>query len=909
MPIRKLPFIQAVKLAAIDESEVIPTALFYDEGKPIVGRDARERCTAPELLIEDFKIELGELDPDNPVRRSTAAGVSPRRTALGLAKDFFDEILKKLNTSLAMRGLQIPTKTLIAEPLSLTDTNKAVEAWLSNYRRSIRKILQARFKEVDFLPEPFAVYQYYRYGCRHPIVAEKRKHIALVLDFGGGTFDVSVVESAKSGDISQSGVNARPLAARSVAVGGFYINKVLADDLLYEALEKKTLKADLTRSLSYYNEYKNADEEYLSRLNNAQRAFYRNYKRLLQNIERAKISVCKSIANWKLNADLAGVGTYPIPVPRNPFEENGPVATLRLDAGRMRKTYEDKIWAQRLRQAVTSTIESARSELGGQQITIVLLSGGSSNIRWLRPLLERDLQGLMADAQILELSESFQEIVAKGLATECARRFYTEGQGDFRAVTYNRLCLALCPDEKELEIKRFRPIGSLAEIGQKPEEGVLLPSASSLRGLIGQPLRWKVHLSTPPKRQLDYYFLRSSFDVDDHVALYNVESRRVITPPKTAFQQNIEVELVVREDGTAEPRFIYSRGSDGQEKAVAGRPFYLDMTAAATEAVGETYLGFDFGTSTSAFSYVASHEIIEIEERGQSAGWRELSDLVNDLPYVAASPLARFLSEMDTQRRLDRGREAVEGLLTLGAYVAYADYCAHSKQASSHFKHLPHRSAGPLWSVLRNLVNGEKNGLTFSRPIAGLFDPSCYNQLNNWIDFLAKAKHGKDFPIDYVSFLGLLGNHVGKLFSDWVFGVFESVTAKRFASGRFQGIFRSLQGASPTFINVYQYEGPHIFSGSDVFVVNIKLGQALNLSPLFLWGLNTRVSGEEPELYEFDSTKAENYMFKATQARIERPVEKDSDLVDIWHALTEMRDHDIKPQPIIESLNFQLSSV
>jgi hypothetical protein len=690
MSVRKLPFIQSVKLAAIDESEVIPTTLFYDQGRVFIGREAREKCSSPELLIEDFKVELGRLDPDNPVRRSSAAEKSPRRTALGLAKDYFEEALKKLDTSLALQGLVAPNKILIAEPLSLADSDKATEAWLSNYRRSIRKILQGRFAEIDFLPEPFAVYQYYRYGCRHPIVAEKRKHIALVLDFGGGTFDVSVVESTKAGEISQSGINARPLAARSIAVGGFYINRILASDMLHEAFEKRQNKSDLTKALSFYNEIKNADDDYLARLNDQQRAFFRNYKILLQNVERAKISVCKSIANWELNADLTKVGMYPVPVPINPFEQGGPVATMRLDASKIRKAYEDKIWSQKLRQAVTNTIGGAKNELGGQEITIVLLSGGSSNIRWLRPLLARDLRNELPEAQILELSESFQEIVAKGLATECARRYYTKGQGDFRAVTYNRLCLALRPDDAELEIRRFRPTGSafISNRTVPSEDGVLLPSASSLRGLIGQPLRWKVRLSKPPKRHLDYYFLRSSFDVDDHVALHNIESKRVITPPKTPFQQNVEVELTIREDGTAEPRFIYSKGLGPAEKAVAGRPFYLDMTFAPNEAVGETYLGFDFGTSTSAFSYVSNHEIAEIEERSQSAGWRELSELVNDLPYVAASPIARFLSETDHKKRIDRGREAVEGLLTLAAYAAYADFCAHSQNTSSHLKGL-----------------------------------------------------------------------------------------------------------------------------------------------------------------------------------------------------------------------------
>jgi molecular chaperone DnaK (HSP70) len=69
------------------------------------------------------------------------------------------------------------------------------------------------------LPEPFAVYQYYRYGEKHPLVAERRRHHALVIDFGGGTFDVCVITTTKEGDISQGGRMARPLSASSNPIG------------------------------------------------------------------------------------------------------------------------------------------------------------------------------------------------------------------------------------------------------------------------------------------------------------------------------------------------------------------------------------------------------------------------------------------------------------------------------------------------------------------------------------------------------------------------------------------------------------------------------------------------------------------------------------------------------------------
>ena len=88
------------------------------------------------------------------------------------------------------------------------------------------------------MAEPFAVFQYYRYGLRHPLVAEQRKHVALVLGFGAGAFDVSVVETTKFGEISGGQVGSRPLGARSIEVGGFYINRLIAEDLLFSVLRR-----------------------------------------------------------------------------------------------------------------------------------------------------------------------------------------------------------------------------------------------------------------------------------------------------------------------------------------------------------------------------------------------------------------------------------------------------------------------------------------------------------------------------------------------------------------------------------------------------------------------------------------------------------------------------------------------
>lgn len=896
---KKLPFISSVNLVQIDGRNVVPTAIYYGSGKkPHIGFDARERCEAPEQLLEDFKIELGQYDPDAVTRRTASTPHSHRTTIVAIAQDFFRELLSKVNGWLELQGRPLPKSILIAEPLALSGINMAEENWLSNYRRAIRRVLHGRFDQIDFLPEPFAVFQYYRYGLRHPVIAEQRKHIALVLDFGGGTFDISVIETTKAGDVSQSGTNSRPLSAKSVQVGGFYINRLLAADLLMKAVNKE-VRGDVRKSLELAARIKTPDD--LAEVAERQQVFYRHYRRLLQAVEVAKISVCNSIANWNLAADLSGLAPFPISVPVNPYEPEPRMANINLDAGLLRQTFESGVWTAKLRDAVRKTIERASKELKGQDISVVLLSGGSSNIRWLAKLLERDLSKTdLPHAEILQLSENFQEIVAKGLATECARRFYTEGQGDFRAVTYNRLCLSLRPDDGELEVRRARAMTpDLAIVGGDGlDAGVLLPSASSLRGLVGAPLLWKIRLSSPPRQVLEYFFMRSSFDPDDLEARHNIVETRAITPKNAHFAAAIEVELTVREDGTAIPRFIYGRSDRAEGVVAEGRPFHIDMTFASDETGGSTYLGFDFGTSASSCSFVDSADVQMIQERARSVGWRELSELLSDLPYPVAAPLARFISEMDAERRQQKGRDAAESLLTLAAYVAYSDLCC-SKPGGGLFKGFGKRSAGPLWGLLKSCLGGNQARLDFAAPLLTLLKPENAEQINSWLDGLNSGKHGRLQSVDWVSFLSLLANHVARIFENRKLGVFEGVVAKRFHAGSYTGIFRVLHGPSQTFVDVLDYGGTHPFSDELVYLIDPSSTRALPLSPLYFWGLERNLL--EPasvDVYEFDHEKRGSFGFKSTQLSEGFEIGPGGEWAGIHEQLTAMRSSDQLLTPI-----------
>jgi hypothetical protein len=634
MSVKKQLFINSINMVAIDGRTNIPTVLYYDKGRYHIGYDAYDSTESADLINDYFTLELGKQDPAVIHRRQFATGSGETRSAHVLTRDFIERGLQHLTNWIASQGLKKPGRILVAEPIAMGETDTTKSSWLSNYRDHLRRILKPKFEEVDFLPEPFAVFQYYRYGIRHPLygirhplVAGQVKHVALVLDFGGGTFDVSVIETTAQGEISIRGRNSIPLAAASIPVGGFFINRIVAEVLLSQALSKKVDKKDVRRALKAYDERRNASTEELATLGEDYRNFIRHFKTTVYDVEKAKIAICNSIANWELDATYPVCPGYQVRVPQNPLREDPDWAPVRLDAYKLRDLFERLVWNSKLRQAVSDALARATGELVGKRISVVLLSGGSSNMRWLSKLICRDLGTELQEAEIVELQENFQDIVAKGLAVECARRTYNEGSGDFHSVTYNRLCLALASDGGEVEI-RFRPLTEGLP-SESREDGVLLPSASVLAGFIDKPMRWKVRLSRPPKHTLAYYFMRASFDYEDVHNRHNVD-HRVHTPAGASFDALIQVELTVRDDGTTTPRFTYRQGAPGiQPIEVVGQPFYVDMTFGAESAVGEAYIGFDFGTSNSSFSYIEQGAIKAYSERGRDKNWLELSDLVS----------------------------------------------------------------------------------------------------------------------------------------------------------------------------------------------------------------------------------------------------------------------------------------
>lgn len=532
---RKREFlINAVRMVEVEGSPNIPTSLHYvGKGKMLIGSAAVAAAQRRNQINEDFKIDLGNIDPSGAAtKRFFKSADGEKRSAAALTGDFLHEVLTCTKEWLADNGISKSASILLAEPLSM-QTELASSEWLSNYRRNLERILRGKrlldpagFKDIEFLPEPFAVFQYYRYGHRHPIVAERTKHHALVLDFGGGTFDVCIIETTKEGDISQSGRNSRPLAASSAPIGGFFINRMVAEELFRKYVVPKHESAKFRKGLDVYNGWRKNQVD-LGTVSDEYRNSVENFHCSIYAIENPKITICNSVTDWSLEAPHSF--SVPVVLPKNPFLADDQSINLQLQATELRDIFASKVWKQRLVPVITHALQRGKEELNGAPISVVLLSGGSANMRWLGELLQRDFSQDLTHAEVLRIP-NFQEVVAKGLAIECARRFYNQ-DGDFSSVTYNRLCLILDADSSGQEVRPFKTrTNGLPSVADLP--GVLLPSASVLKNFMDRPMKWRVRLDRPPRRQLEYYFLRSSFNPNDIQNLQNIEEHTVYTPKK-----------------------------------------------------------------------------------------------------------------------------------------------------------------------------------------------------------------------------------------------------------------------------------------------------------------------------------------------------------------------------------------
>lgn len=881
-------WIDSTQLYPIDSRTWIPTALHYNVNSlPELATSAEQKSDSSTGVVNrKFKIDLGYIrpgrSPESRVRRLSSDG--RERSAFDLSNDFFRTVLGHIQ-ELQYQSKEY-VKLLVAEPLSLHETDQS-KTWTTNYRENIRRILNGY--KVDFLPEPFAVYQYYRHGLRVPTLSSASKQIAFIVDFGGGTFDASIIETTKDGEISAGGKMARPLAASSCAVGGEYLNIALAEHLLTRDLERKADKNKVRTALETFRRVQSG-ELALTQLNKEKRAVIQHFEDLVSRVENTKLELCDKIQVWKL--DRTEYNKAPIELPIDPFSIDCGMRPSALQEHELRDVFVNKLWNQGIRRTVKQVLDRADGALDGRSITVTLLSGGSSNVRYLQRLLEHHFEDWLGTARPIPISASFHEVVAKGLAIESARRNYSP-ESEFSGVTYNPIKLYLAADNEPASAYRFEPVENRIDMtGGAP--GDLLPSAQDLSHFIEEPLQWKCRLTRAPKRTLHYYFVRPTTETpseaaNDNANTYNVESA-VHTPPNASFDSQIRVELTVREDGTATPRFIYKVGNEEKgipATEVTGAPFVLDVTAEETLGAAEMYIGFDFGTSTTSVCKLSANDIRFIDTRKNSTEWREVQDVVNELPYPVAYPVRKYLAAGHPDKQVGRAREAFEAGLAFAAYTALSELVAKRKSVGSFLKTFAHRSVGPLADVLRKILSELGNDAEFSAAYKTLFDDDGKRLKSASQQFNAHKHEGLDASaVEAHQHVRLIANLNAQALSNRMFGYFEYLSKASIMGTKHEGVFKCAHGVQP-FTRALEYEGDLELHRNVPVIVNEARTGAILCFPFYCFDDDSS-GGLERVCYVLDKIYCENVSYK----RVDRESTVDAreigeEVVDVVKALRE----------------------
>jgi len=237
-----------------------PSVVLYRKDKrPVIGWEALTQVSnEPGLFVNhDFKILLGNIKRrSTKPREQLPCSDGQTRSATSIAAEYLYQFVEHTRKWLESRGAAENINLLVAEPLSLSQ-DVAPPEWLSNYRQNVQTILTGTpgIKTVDFLPERFAVFQFYKHKRRHPAISST-KHHALVIDFGGGTCDVCIIETTKEGEIRARGRHCRPLAAASHPTGGSFINFAIAKYLLTKYLAPTHTQHDVKKSLALYQRWR-----------------------------------------------------------------------------------------------------------------------------------------------------------------------------------------------------------------------------------------------------------------------------------------------------------------------------------------------------------------------------------------------------------------------------------------------------------------------------------------------------------------------------------------------------------------------------------------------------------------------------------------------------------------------------
>ena len=549
----------------------VPTILSYDltTERYIIGDDARSLGLAGQTNTFNFKPDLGEGDATfsqkkkywivpklelNEKKKLTT--VNTRMLTTKEATMFF---LREL-----LNDVKVPSEIIIGEPAERDST------WKENFRKHMREILGELFgiNKPQFLPEPFAVFQYYRH-FQHVFSKENESEIVLIIDVGGGTFNSCIIGTTEEGALSRGGPKSVPYGLQAEFCGGSLIDKELLK-LVIEKARKQGIR---------WNDDPMGRAE-------------RSTIPVLLHIEDAKINLSNAIGNKaKVAEDFSSIQTI-VHLDKGSLH---PEKDVHVElSGEDLKAIIRKMWRRNWGEIILNTITEARRKLNFETLDKVLVAGGSSRLPFMLEELQIPLRSLVPTNQIY-FGPDRGNAVAVGIACECkeqVRKFPNLSAGNIASCLLNDLFIGFRKSRRdpiELPRKINRPDGSLSRDGQ------LLTAPFETGDLT---LSYKVDLPFDPESRIFYAFSEDPFiDGSDDQSYLNINNDVLSLKPGKKYNRKCELQLDFKKNGIVKPTFIFTTlGRGATPEHIECSEFYIENLRIKE---GHEFLGIDFGTSNS----------------------------------------------------------------------------------------------------------------------------------------------------------------------------------------------------------------------------------------------------------------------------------------------------------------------
>ncbi len=545
---------------------------------PKFGNDALASKTDEYYLLVDWKLLLalpeGKLHQER-TRNSDLDRILEQRSLADVTKLYFEWLLSKVRGANSLFKDQ--PQCIVGIPASLDTLSEAAR---KRYRDYIVAAFRALgFPDPRFFPEPFAVFQNHHNQRR--IVDIGRPQNVLVVDIGGGTTNICVVQTSSHGRLARGGTSHLPFGVQTIDIGGAAV-----DQRILQRVVKSTRVRETGWSLLA-----------------AEKA-----KRWLVAELTAKQAWDKPDVQQQIRAeiDIGDQGQWPV---------------TGYD---LVQILVQSFWPA-LKHAILECINevAARNESAAAPllpIDIVLLAGGGCQIPLIKILLEKETElkeALSVSKYVCE--KDYQQAVANGLAIEACANSRLHKIKATRVASYIQSDIEFFASHLQLTKENTIDVKVEGPQGKFSNSNILIKAPISAADLNNKKIEAVFKLKQPPATF--HYLITPSGTIEDAIPVgypRSINLKRREGLPGTQGR----VSLVFDEAGVCNADFSFYFKGDRTIQAVeakdASNEGWILFNGCRLDfhdlhgIDGDIFVGIDFGTST---TQVSVSNLADVTER------------------------------------------------------------------------------------------------------------------------------------------------------------------------------------------------------------------------------------------------------------------------------------------------------